>query len=147
VGWAGLDGRTDQRGPRGRPRWAIEDGFENAKNELSLDHNETRSWHGWHPHVSLVMLAFVILAVIRYHANAPTPQKSRSGPPGGTKPHPLVGPGTPPHRCPPRAATHPVRLCHRLVRLETHLPGRRTTLTSEARNAAVMLGSRVTAIV
>ena len=23
-----------------------------------LDHNETRSWHGWHRHVSLVMLAF-----------------------------------------------------------------------------------------
>src|SRR5919202_201097 len=26
-------------------RWAIEDGFETAKNELGLDHNETRSWH------------------------------------------------------------------------------------------------------
>ena len=34
-------------------RWAIEDGFETAKNELGLDHNETRSWHGWHRHVSL----------------------------------------------------------------------------------------------
>jgi SRSO17 transposase len=39
-------------------RWAIEDSFETAKNELGLDHNETRSWHGWHRHVSLVMLAF-----------------------------------------------------------------------------------------
>jgi SRSO17 transposase len=27
-------------------RWAIEDGFETTKNELGLDHNETRSWHG-----------------------------------------------------------------------------------------------------
>src|SRR3954464_5559821 len=42
-------------------RWAIEDGFETAKNELGLDHNETRSWHGWHRHVSLVMLAFAML--------------------------------------------------------------------------------------
>ncbi|MEY9460351.1 SRSO17 transposase [Bradyrhizobium ottawaense] len=25
-------------------RWAIEDSFETAKNELGLDHNETRSW-------------------------------------------------------------------------------------------------------
>jgi SRSO17 transposase len=25
---------------------------------LGLDHNESRSWHGWHRHVSLVMLAF-----------------------------------------------------------------------------------------
>lgn len=33
-------------------RWAIEDSFETAKNELGLDHNETRSWHGWHRHVS-----------------------------------------------------------------------------------------------
>jgi SRSO17 transposase len=51
-------------------RWAIEDSFEAAKNELGLDHNETRSWHGWHRHVSLVMLAFAMMAVIRHHANA-----------------------------------------------------------------------------
>jgi hypothetical protein len=50
-------------------RWAIEDSFETAKNELGLDHNETRSWHGWHRHVSLVMLAFAMMATIRYQAN------------------------------------------------------------------------------
>ena len=44
-------------------RWAIEDSFETTKNELGLDHNETRSWHGWHRHVSLVMLAFAMMAV------------------------------------------------------------------------------------
>jgi SRSO17 transposase len=57
-------------------RWAIEDGFETAKNELGLDHNETRSWHGWHRHVSLVMLAFAMLAAIRHQANTPAPPKS-----------------------------------------------------------------------
>ena len=56
-------------------RWAIEDAFETAKTEVGLAHNETRSWHGWHRHVSLVMLAFAMLAVIRHHANAPTPPK------------------------------------------------------------------------
>jgi SRSO17 transposase len=56
-------------------RWAIEDSFEAAKNELGLDHNETRSWHGWHRHVSLVMLAFAMMAVIRNRANDVTPQK------------------------------------------------------------------------
>jgi len=56
-------------------RWAIEDSFETAKNELGLDHNETRSWHGWHRHVSLVMLAFAMMAVIRYRANALAPPK------------------------------------------------------------------------
>jgi SRSO17 transposase len=50
-------------------RWSIEDSFETAKNELGLDHNETRSWHGWHRHVSLVMLAFAMMAVIRHRAN------------------------------------------------------------------------------
>src|SRR3978361_922596 len=57
-------------------RWTIEDGFETSKNELGLDHNETRSWHGWHRHVSLVMLAFAMLATIRHHANRQTPQKT-----------------------------------------------------------------------
>lgn len=57
-------------------RWAIEDGFETAKNELGLDHNETRSWHGWHRHVSLVMLAFALMAAIRRHANAAPPPKT-----------------------------------------------------------------------
>src|SRR3954452_11609562 len=57
-------------------RWAIEDGFETAKNELGLDHNETRSWYGWHRHVSLVMLAFAVLAAIRRKANTPAPPKS-----------------------------------------------------------------------
>ena len=50
-------------------RWAIEDAFETAKTELGLTHNETRSWHGWHRHVSLVMLAFAMIAVVRQHAN------------------------------------------------------------------------------
>jgi SRSO17 transposase len=58
-------------------RWAIEDSFETAKNELGLDHNETRSWHGWHRHVSLVMLAFAMMAIIRHKANALPPPKTR----------------------------------------------------------------------
>jgi SRSO17 transposase len=59
-------------------RWAIEDSFETAKNELGLDHNETRSWHGWHRHVSLVMLAFAMMAAIRHRANTMAPPKRRS---------------------------------------------------------------------
>src|SRR5918994_1703435 len=60
-------------------RWAIEDAFETAKNEFGLDHNETRSWHGWHRHVSLLMLAFAMLAAIRHRANPPPPKKTESG--------------------------------------------------------------------
>ena len=58
-------------------RWAIEDSFESAKNELGLDHNESRSWHGWHRHVSLVMLAFAMMTAIRHHANAAPLKKRR----------------------------------------------------------------------
>lgn len=55
--------------------WANEDNFKIAKNELGLDHNETRSWHGWHRHASLVMLAFAMMAVIRYRANDVAPPR------------------------------------------------------------------------
>jgi SRSO17 transposase len=62
-------------------RWAIEDSFETAKNEFGLDHNETRSWQGWHRHVSLVMLAFAMMAVIRHRANTgPLLKKTRQRP-------------------------------------------------------------------
>jgi SRSO17 transposase len=59
-------------------RWAIEDAFETAKTELGLAHNETRSWHGWHRHVSLVMLAFAMLAAVKRRANDLPPPKSRA---------------------------------------------------------------------
>lgn len=69
-------------------RWAIEDSFETAKNEFGLDHNETRSWHGWHRHVSLVMLAFAMMAVIRHRANAvplkKTPPRLRTAKPSSS---------------------------------------------------------------
>ena len=58
-------------------RWAIEDSFETAKNELGLDHNETRSWHGWNRHVSLVILAFAVMATIRHRANQTLAQSKR----------------------------------------------------------------------
>ena len=56
-------------------RWAIEDAFETAKTELGLAHNETRSWHGWHRHMSLVMLAFAMMAAVRHRANSVAPPK------------------------------------------------------------------------
>jgi SRSO17 transposase len=61
-------------------RWSIEDSFETAKNEFGLDHNETRSWHGWHRHVSLVMMAFAMMAAIRLQANQSTPKKTKPVP-------------------------------------------------------------------
>ena len=45
-------------------RWAIEECFLRAKDDLGLDHCEARSWHGWHRHMSLVMAAAAFLARI-----------------------------------------------------------------------------------
>ena len=59
-------------------RWRVEEGFETTKNELGLDHNESRSWHGWHRHVCLVMLAYAVTTTVRYQANAITPKKTPS---------------------------------------------------------------------
>ena len=67
--WAPAGASIEKLGRVEGCRWAIEDSFETAKNELGLDHNETRSWHGWNRHVSLVMLAFAMMATIRHQAN------------------------------------------------------------------------------
>ena len=46
-------------------RWAIEECFEQAKQETGLNEYEVRSWIGWHRHITLSMLAHATLSVIR----------------------------------------------------------------------------------
>jgi len=46
-------------------RYWIEQGYQQLKEELGLDHHEGRSWIGWHRHVLLVFLAFGYLSVLR----------------------------------------------------------------------------------
>ena len=81
-------------------RWRIEEGFETAKNELGLDHNETRSWHGWHRHVSLVMLAYAMIGC-RPNIKPTARRKKRNLEYQRT--HPLVGP----ENSAPRLQTRP----------------------------------------
>jgi SRSO17 transposase len=49
-------------------RWAVEEGFEQAKGEVGLDHYEVRKWPGWYRHITLALLAHAFLAVIRAKA-------------------------------------------------------------------------------
>ena len=49
-------------------RWAIEECFEQAKQETGLGGYEVRTWAGWHRHITLSMLAHAMLAVIRARA-------------------------------------------------------------------------------
>ena len=125
-------------------RWAIEDSFETAKNEFGLDHNESRSWHGWHRHVSLAMLAFAMMAVIRHRANPP-PSKKRNA---GSRQRPrhnraaadsLVNPGSPPHRHQTCSKADSIRACHRMVILAQGSPSRRSTRSPQSTKATVML--------
>jgi SRSO17 transposase len=46
-------------------RWRVEDGFAEAKGECGLDEYEVRKWEGWHRHVTLALLAYAYLAVVR----------------------------------------------------------------------------------
>ena len=50
-------------------RWAIEECFEQAKQETGLDEYEVRSWHSWYRHITLSMFAHSMLVVIRHKAN------------------------------------------------------------------------------
>lgn len=46
-----------------KSRWAIEQDYQQLKEELGLDHYEGRGWIGWHHHVTLVMLAHAFLTL------------------------------------------------------------------------------------
>jgi len=54
-------------------RWPVELTFEESKDELGMDQYETRSWIGWHHHMTLVMLAhhFLVWVRVRWQDRAP----------------------------------------------------------------------------
>ena len=56
-------------------RWAIEECFEVAKQEVGLADYEIRSRRGWHRHITLAMLALGLLAAMRVKLNAATSRK------------------------------------------------------------------------
>jgi len=56
-------------------RWAIEDGFQQAKTEVGLDHYEVRRWPGWYRHITLALLAHAFLVVTRTTATTGEPAK------------------------------------------------------------------------
>lgn len=48
-------------------RWPIEQIFEMSKSNLGMDHYETRSWIGWHRHMTLVSFTYLMLLKIHQH--------------------------------------------------------------------------------
>jgi SRSO17 transposase len=64
-------------------RWSIETGFEAAKGEVGLDQYEVRSWHGWHRHVTLAMLAHAFLTLMRARSQDQDAGRPTAIPKGG----------------------------------------------------------------
>jgi SRSO17 transposase len=59
-------------------RWTIECCFEEAKNDIGLDHYEVRSWTGWYRHITLAMFAHAYLAVVRQRMSGKKKRTRRS---------------------------------------------------------------------
>jgi SRSO17 transposase len=51
-----------------KSRWPVEQGYQQMKEELGLDHFEGRSWRGFHHHACLVLLAYGFLLLERHRA-------------------------------------------------------------------------------
>jgi len=66
-----------------KSRWPVEQGYQQLKEELGLDHFEGRSWRGFHHHAALTFLAYGFLALERQRAAAtrkqPVKKKSAHG--------------------------------------------------------------------
>ena len=64
-----------------KSRWPVEQGYQQMKEELGLDHFEGRSWRGFHHHACLVMLAYGFLVLEQLRAKeAPASPGKKSGP-------------------------------------------------------------------
>lgn len=47
-------------------RWPVEQGYQQLKEELGLDHFAGRSWRGFHPHATMTLLAYGFLLLERH---------------------------------------------------------------------------------
>ena len=66
---------------RWKSRWPVEQGYQQMKEELGLDHFEGRSWRGFHHHACLVMLAYGFLALEQERMKRTRPQPGKKGSP------------------------------------------------------------------
>ena len=64
-----------------KSRWAVEQGYQQMKEELGLDHFEGRSWRGFHHHACLVMLAYGFLLLERQRAHGTRRRRCKRGAP------------------------------------------------------------------
>jgi SRSO17 transposase len=61
-------------------RWPVETTFEEAKGEVGMDHDETRSWLGWHHHMLHSFMAHFFLIRLRLRLKKSPSAHHRTGP-------------------------------------------------------------------
>jgi SRSO17 transposase len=54
-------------------RWAVEECFQSAKDQVGLDQYQVRGWTGWHRFITLAMLALAVLTVMATQSRPATP--------------------------------------------------------------------------
>ena len=59
-----------------KSRWHVEQGYQQLKEELGLDHFEGRSWPGFHHHATMCFLAYGFLQLERLRGTPPAPDVS-----------------------------------------------------------------------
>jgi SRSO17 transposase len=71
-----------------KSRWPVEQGYQQLKEELGLDHSEGRSWRGFHHHAAMALLAYGFLLLERHRmaenrerAKAARPRRAKKGSP------------------------------------------------------------------
>jgi SRSO17 transposase len=62
-----------------KSRWPVEQGYQQMKEELGLDHFEGRSWRGFHHHAAMVMLAYGFLLLERHRWQGHPVQPGKKG--------------------------------------------------------------------
>ncbi len=66
-----------------KSRWPVEQGYQQLKEELGLDHFEGRSWRGFHHHAAMVLLAYGFLALERQRAAGAAKKAAKKKSPHG----------------------------------------------------------------
>ena len=68
----------------GGSRWPIETEFETEKSDVGLDEYETRTWAGWHHHITMCLLAGTFLLSLQQDwGEKDAPDHAPAGVPGG----------------------------------------------------------------
>jgi SRSO17 transposase len=62
-----------------KSRWPVEQGYQQLKEELGLDHFEGRSWRGFHHHAAMTFLAYGFLLLEKLATPPAKPRRGKKG--------------------------------------------------------------------